>query len=107
MKTDKGRIIWLCVDPKAEEGMARIDGTINLGFAGRVRFQAVPRGEAGATEGSPSARAAQAAEERKIFVALVFRTILQVVCGTFCHINGSYTIRETSIGQVTGSNSTW
>ncbi len=43
MKTDKGRIIWLCVDPKAEEGMARIDGTINLGFAGRVRFQAAGR----------------------------------------------------------------
>ncbi len=36
-RTEKGCILWLCVDLEAEEGMARIDSTISLGFAGRVR----------------------------------------------------------------------
>ena len=44
IRTDKGCILWLCLDEEAEDGMARIDGTISLGFAGRVKFQAAGRG---------------------------------------------------------------
>ena len=44
IRTEKGCILWLCLDKETEEGMARIDGTINLGFAGRVRFQAAGYG---------------------------------------------------------------
>ncbi len=43
IRTDNGCILWLCLDEEAEEGMARIDGTISLGFAGCVKFQ--ERGE--------------------------------------------------------------
>ena len=38
IRTDKGCILWLCLDEEAEEGMARIDSTISLGFTGRVKF---------------------------------------------------------------------
>ncbi len=44
IRTDKGCILWLCLDEEAEDGMAWIDGTISLGFAGRVKFQAAGRG---------------------------------------------------------------
>ncbi len=44
IRTDKGCIMWLCLDEEAEDGMARMDVTINLGFAGRVKFQAAGRG---------------------------------------------------------------
>ncbi len=43
IRTDKGCILWLCLDEEAEEDMARIDGTISVGFAGRVKFQAAER----------------------------------------------------------------
>ncbi len=46
IRTDKGCILWLCLDEEAEDGLARIDGIINLGFAGRVKFQAAGRGPA-------------------------------------------------------------
>ena len=38
VRTDKGCILWLCMDPDAEEGMARKDRTISLGFAGHFKF---------------------------------------------------------------------
>ncbi len=44
IRTDKGCILWLCLDEEAGEGMARIEGTISLGFTGRVKFQAAGRG---------------------------------------------------------------
>ncbi len=44
IRTEKGCILWLCLDEEAEERMARIDGTFSLGFAGRVKFQAAGRG---------------------------------------------------------------
>ncbi len=44
IRTDKGCIIWLCVDSEAEDSLARVDSTINLGFAGRVKFQAAGLG---------------------------------------------------------------
>ncbi len=40
----KGCFLWLCLDREAEDGMARMDGTINLGFVGRIKFQAAGRG---------------------------------------------------------------
>ncbi len=46
IRTDKGCILWLCLDEEAEDGIARIDGTISLGFASRVKFQAAGRGPA-------------------------------------------------------------
>ncbi len=44
IRTQQGCILWLCLDQEAEDGIARIDSTINLGFAGRVKFQAAGRG---------------------------------------------------------------
>ncbi len=44
IRTTKGCILWLCLDQEAEDSMARMDGTISLGFAGRVKFQAAGRG---------------------------------------------------------------
>ncbi len=44
IRTEKGCILWLCLDQDAEESMARIDGTINLGFASRVRCHAAGLG---------------------------------------------------------------
>ncbi len=37
-RTDRGCILWLCVNPDAEESTARNDGIISLGLAGRVKF---------------------------------------------------------------------
>ncbi len=51
-KNGEGLHLYLCMDPEAddpeaeERSMARIDSTINLGFAGRVRFQAAGRSQA-------------------------------------------------------------
>ena len=44
IRTKKGCMLCLCLDQEAEEGMARIDGTISRGFAGRVEFQAAQLG---------------------------------------------------------------
>ena len=44
IRTQQGCILWLCLDQEEEDGMARMDGTISLGFAGRVKFQAAGRG---------------------------------------------------------------
>ncbi len=44
IRTEKGCTIWLCVDSETEEGMTRVYCTINLGFTGRVQFQAAGRG---------------------------------------------------------------
>ncbi len=44
IRIQQGCILWLCLDQEEEDGMARMDGTISLGFAGRVKFQAAGRG---------------------------------------------------------------
>ncbi len=44
IRTQQCCILWLCLDQEAEDGMTRMDGTISLGFAGRVKFQAAGRG---------------------------------------------------------------
>ncbi len=44
IRTEKGCILLLCLDQEAEDGMARMEGTISLGFAGRVKFQGAGRG---------------------------------------------------------------
>ncbi len=44
VRTEKGCILWLCVDLDAEESMVRNDGTVSLGFVWRVKFQAVGLG---------------------------------------------------------------
>ncbi len=44
IRTQQGCILWLCLDQEAEDGIARIDSTISLGFAGRVKFQAAGQG---------------------------------------------------------------
>ncbi len=44
IRTEKGCILWFCLDQVVREGMARSDGTISLSFAGRVKFLAAGRG---------------------------------------------------------------
>ncbi len=44
IRTNKSCILWLSLDEEAREGMARIDGTISLGLAGHMKFQAAGRG---------------------------------------------------------------
>ncbi len=44
IRTERGCIFWLCLHQEAEKGMALINGAINLGFAGRVKFLATGPG---------------------------------------------------------------